>query len=57
MKMLSTRLMIALCVWYGLIALIALVVDRPRDWPRAMYFIGAIFISVAVMWMGARNDG
>lgn len=55
--MLSTRMMIALCVWYGLIALAALTLDKPRNWPRAMYFVGAIFISIAVIWMGVRDDG
>jgi hypothetical protein len=50
-------MMIALCVWYALISLAAVTIDKPRDWPRAMYFVGAILISVAVMWMGVRNDG
>lgn len=49
--MVSTRMMIALCVWYAVIALTALVVDRPPNWARALYFVGAILISVAVIWM------
>ncbi len=23
-----------------------------RDWPRVLYFVGAIVISAAVLWMG-----
>jgi hypothetical protein len=26
-----------------------------RNWPRALYFVGAIVISVAVLWM--TDDG
>jgi hypothetical protein len=52
--MISTRMMIALCVWYAGIVLAALC-QKPRDWPRALYFIGAIVISVAVMWMGIER--
>lgn len=50
--MMSTRMMLALCVWYALIAVTSVTVDKPRCWPRAMYFVGAIFISLAVIWMG-----
>jgi len=55
--MLSTRMMIALCVAYALISVAAVTIDRPRNWPRAMYFVGAILISIAVMCMGVREDG
>lgn len=55
--MASTSMMVALCVWYAVIVLVSLLVDRPRNWPRALYFVGAIVISVAVMWMGVRDDG
>ncbi len=55
--MMSTRMMIALCIWYAAIVFVAVFVDRPRNWPRAMYFVGAIVISVAVIWMGVREDG
>ncbi len=54
--MVSTRMMIALCVCYALISVAAVTVDRPRSWPRALYFVGAIVISVAVMWMGKRGQ-
>ena len=54
--MASTRMMIALCVWYALISLAAVTIDTPRNWPRVMYFVGAILISVAVMWMGVRRE-
>lgn len=53
--MASTSMMVALCVWYALIVLVSVTVDRPRNWPRALYFVGAIVISVAVMWMGVRE--
>ncbi len=55
--MMSTGMMVALCVWYALIVLASVTIDRPPNWPRALYFVGAIVISVAVIWMGVRKDG
>lgn len=49
--MISTGLMIVLCVFYSVIVLAAV---AERNWPRALYFIGAIVISVAVIMMGRR---
>ena len=49
--MTSTNMMIFLCLFYAGIVGAALL---ERNWPRAMYFVGAITITVAVMWMGRR---
>lgn len=46
--MMSTCLMLALIVAYVLIATAAAL---ERNWPRVLYFIGAIVISIAVLWM------
>lgn len=46
--MMSTGLMLVLLVFYAGITVAAL---WERNWPRALYFIGAIIISVAVLWM------
>lgn len=46
--MMSTGLMLALIVIYAAITIAAL---WERNWPRALYFVGAIVISVAVLWM------
>jgi drug/metabolite transporter (DMT)-like permease len=46
--MLSTGMMILLIAIYGFITVAALF---ERNWPRALYFVGAIIISVAVLWM------
>jgi drug/metabolite transporter (DMT)-like permease len=48
----STGLMLALIVAYAAIAVAAL---WEKNWPRALYFLGAIIISVAVLWM--TDDG
>ncbi len=48
----STGMMIALIVAYAGIAVAAL---WEKNWPRALYFLGAIVISVAVIWMS--DDG
>lgn len=53
--MLSTGLMIALAIEYAVIALAAVLVDRQANWPRALYFVGAILISVAIIWMGQKR--
>ena len=46
--MLSTGMMIALILWYlGIV--VAAVFEH--NWPRALYFVGAIIISAAVLWM------
>ena len=50
----STRLMLGLMVAYGVIVVAAV---HERDWARALYFVGAIVISAAVIWMGVRDDG
>lgn len=44
-------MMIALCAWYAGIAVAGAL---ERNWPRVLYFIGAILISAAVRWMGKR---
>ena len=46
--MLSIRMMIALCVVYAVIAVAS---ACERNWWRALYYVGAIVISVAVMGM------
>lgn len=46
--MMSTGMMLVLIVAYAGIAIAALF---ERNWPRALYFVGAIIISVAVLWM------
>lgn len=50
--MVSTGLMIALIVAYGAIVAASMI---ERNWPRALYFVGAIVISVAVLWMSWRQ--
>jgi hypothetical protein len=44
--------MLALIVAYAVIALAA---GWERNWPRALYFVGAIVISVAVLWMSGNS--
>lgn len=51
--MMSARLMIALGVAYVVIIATALL---ERNWPRALYFLGAVLITVAILWMGQRAD-
>lgn len=46
--MISTRLMLILIAFYVVIVIAAAL---ERNWPRALYFVGAIVISVAVLWM------
>ncbi len=48
--MLSTGLMIFLCVVYAAVAVATLFERDTSNW-RAVYFVGAILISVAVMNM------
>ncbi len=50
--MMSTGLMLALIVFYLGITVAAL---WEKNWPRVLYFVGAIVISVAVLWM--TDDG
>ncbi len=50
--MMSTRLMVGLIVAYSVIVLAAV---HERNWSRAMYFVGAIVITTAVLWMGVRD--
>lgn len=47
--MMSTGLMLVLIVAYAAIALASCF---ERNWWRALYFVGAILISVAVLGMG-----
>jgi len=49
--MMSTGWMIALLVQYIGIAAVSCC---ERQWPRALYFIGAALITVGILWMG-RN--
>lgn len=49
--MMSTRLMIVLGIAYAVIVACAL---AERQWPRALYFTGAILITGAILWMGSR---
>ena len=51
--MISTGLMWLLIAAYGAIVLASAV---ERNWPRALYFVGAIVISVAVLWMTSRVE-
>ncbi len=51
--MMSTRLMLALIAAYALIAGTA---AYERNWYRALYFAGAILISVAVLGMTAKGS-
>lgn len=51
--MMSTRLMLALIVAYLVIAGAA---AWERDWPRVLYYLGAVLISAAVIWMGHVPD-
>lgn len=51
--MMSTRLMIGLGVAYLVIIVVALC-ERPTNWPRALYFLGAVLITVAILWMGDK---
>jgi len=46
--MVSTPMMCCLIAAYGAIIVASCV---ERNWPRALYFFGAIVISVAVLWM------
>lgn len=50
--MVSTWMMIVLAVEYALIVLAAV---YERNWSRALYFIGAILITVAILWMGRKQ--
>ena len=43
----SSRLMIFLCIQYAIIIAFAL---RERNYPRAMYWLCAIGINLAVLW-------
>jgi hypothetical protein len=49
--MMSTRLMIGLGIVYAIIVACALV---ERQWWRALYFTGAILITVSILGMGGR---
>ncbi len=52
--MISTGMMIALILWYlGIVVASAF----EGNWPRALYFVGAIVISVAVLWMTTDGKG
>lgn len=51
--MISTHLMLGLIAAYAVISLASLL---ERNWPRALYFVGAIVISVAVLWMGCASS-
>ena len=42
------RLMLALLVAY---AILALVYATERNWPKALYWSGALMITTAVLWM------
>jgi drug/metabolite transporter (DMT)-like permease len=50
--MISTGMMIALAIVYAAIVLAAIM---ERNWPRALYFIGAIVITVSILWMGDQH--
>lgn len=50
--MMSTTLMLGLMVAYALIAGAA---AWERNWYRALYFIAAILISIAVLGMGQKR--
>lgn len=50
--MVSSGMMIALCVWYLAIVVAAV---YERNWARALYFVSAIGISLAVLWMSWDN--
>ena len=47
----STKIMLALLVFYFAIMVAAML---ERNWWRALYFIGAIIISIAVLGMTER---
>lgn len=49
--MMSTGVMWLLIAAYGVIVIASAV---ERNWPRALYFVGAIVISVAVLWMTSK---
>ena len=49
--MISTGMMWFLIAVYGAIVLASAV---ERNWPRGLYFVGAIVISLAVLWMTNR---
>lgn len=51
--MISATMMLLLCVWYAGIVVASL---GERNWPRAMYFVGAIVISLAVLWMSSKKS-
>jgi len=46
--------MIALGVQYLAVAVASCV---ERNWPRALYYLGALIITVAVMWMTSKGYG
>ena len=49
--MISTSLMILLAAEYVVIAIAA---ACEKNYPRSLYFIGALVISIAVLWMSER---
>lgn len=49
--MISTGMMWFLIAVYCVIVLAS---AAERNWPRALYFVGAIVITVAVLWMTSR---
>ena len=51
-SMISTGMMIALAIIYAAIVLAAIM---ERNWPRALYFVGAILITVSILWMGDQH--
>ena len=46
--MMSSGVMLLLIAIYVVIVLLS---AWERNWPRALYFVGAITISLAVLWM------
>ena len=51
--MMPTRLMLVLMVAYAVIAVAS---ASERNWWRALYFVGAILISVAVLGMTVERN-
>lgn len=52
--MISTFQMYALIVAYLVIAATA-ALERPPNFPRALYYVGATIITAAVLWMTSQQ--
>ena len=48
-EIISTYMMIGLCIFFLLLAVVA---GFERNWPMAVYGLGALILNIAVVWWG-----